>query len=123
MIDIRVDATSEAKLRNTLYVGALRAVGNTLYALSGDIKKTYDQYTPKLTGALRRNVSIKISEEGSTGRIAFNYRQPYAHYQYVNHFQNYSTPNTGGEWDKVAEAEVKQKIADEYKKQLKNTFG
>lgn len=123
MADAKISSASIHKITITLKSGFTDAINKTLYALSGDIKKIYDQYTPKLTGDLRKNTDTKVVEEADSGYLAFYYRQPYAYYQYKNHFQNYSTPGTGGEWDKVAEAEVKQKVADEYKKQLKNTFG
>lgn len=120
MVKVTITKASEDKFFNTLLNGATQAVNNTLYALSGDIKKKYDQYTPKLTGALRRNITLNV--DTTNNRLNIGYRQPYAHYQYVNHFQNYTTPNTGGEWDKIAEAEVMQLIKDEYTKQLKDVF-
>lgn len=122
MADAKINDASVHKITITLRKGFTEAINKTLYALSGDIKKIYDQYTPKLTGDLRKNVDTKVIEETNSGYLAFYYRQPYAHYQYINHFQNYSTPGTDGEWDKTAEREVIQKVKEEYEKQVKTIF-
>lgn len=121
--NIYIDKESENRLLSTLRKGLEDAVGNTMYALTGDIKRLYDRHTPKLTGELRKNTELGVVHNGASAYSYIRYKQPYAHYQYVNHFINYTTPNTDGEWDRYSHEEVKELIHNELIKQIKKQFG
>ncbi len=71
--------------------------------------KHMDKYIPKDTGALRTVVD--------KGTNYITYESPYAHYQFVNQFENYTTPGTGPYWDermKSAEMDLVVKETQRY---------
>lgn len=121
-IHISINKQSEDVLIREIKQRFSDAIGNTMYALTGNIKSLYDRNTPKLSGALRRNTEIGVKKSDMSALMYIRYKQPYARYQYVNHFQNYSTPGTDGEWDKYSHDEVKELIHSELVKQLKMQF-
>ena len=124
MVEIKISDESLNKLADKFARGIRTATNKTMYAVSGKIKAAYDKYTPKKTGALRAKYmrSNGVASGAAEAYTRFIYRQPYARYQYWHHFKHYTTPGTNGEWDKLAEDEVKHLVFEEYKNQLKNVF-
>lgn len=71
--------------------------------------KHMDKYIPKDTGTLRTVVD--------KGADHITYESPYAHYQFVNQFEHYTTPGTGSYWDermKSAEMDLVVKETQRY---------
>lgn len=121
IVDERTEQEIQQIIEGISYAVSMAAT-HSLYD-SNRIKTLYNQYTPKKTGKLRKNTQTNISSEYIDGlgaaKLSIIYKQPYARYQYVNHFMNYTTPGTGGEWDKVAEGEVMDFLKRAYKKNVK----
>lgn len=71
--------------------------------------KHMDKYIPKDTGTLRTVVDKGVDY--------ITYESPYAHYQFVNQFEHYTTPGTGPYWDermKSAEMDLVVKETQRY---------
>lgn len=64
-------------------------------ALANQVMMDSERFVPRREGSLRDSAKVI-----AYSRI--NYNRPYAHYQYSHQFANYSTPGTGGQWDKIA---------------------
>lgn len=66
-----------------------------------------DKYVPMKTGDLRSIVDIDSN--------TITYEMPYAHYQYIHQFppENYTTPGTGGYWDRrMVSAEMQDVVKE-----------
>jgi hypothetical protein len=110
MVSAKITKDSKKVFRQTFKNGVNNALTEALNNSVREINNEYNWRTPKKTGNLRARKGIKIyPASGLKARLHFKYYAPYASYQYHNHFENYTTPGTDGEWDKGSELSYKIK--------------